>query len=145
MSVSDLNPVCKLQHCGYSASLCSSHVITVYWPNGDQQLCWFTHTLQLFSNQKSKKYFHKPFPPRPLRRTPALPKTFTMLGKHAHTPMHKHKPPHFSHGTLKLMAGSFKRIIRCSEWAIMRIRLIYRRQAIRLSDRYKHPHKPISS
>lgn len=53
--------------------------------------------------------------------------------------MHAREPPRFSHGTLKLMAGSFERIIRCSEWAIMRIRLICRRQAICLSDRYKHP------
>ncbi len=66
-----------------------------------------------------------------------LQKTFTIIHKHVQT--RTQMPARFSHATLKLMAGSFKGIIRCSEWAIMRIRLIRSRQVICLSDRYKHP------
>lgn len=65
------------------------------------------------------------------------PKTFTIIHKHVQT--HTQMPASFLHAALKLMAGSFKGIIRCSEWAIMCIRLIQRRQVICLSDRYKHP------
>lgn len=66
-----------------------------------------------------------------------LQKTFTIIHKHVQT--HTQMPASFSHAALKLMAGSFKGIIRCSEWAIMCIRLILRRQVICLSDKYKHP------
>ncbi len=66
-----------------------------------------------------------------------LQKTSTIIHKHVLT--RTQMPAHFSHTTLKMMAGSFKGIIRCSEWAIMCIRLIRRRQVICLSDRYKHP------
>ncbi len=83
-------------------------------------------------------HFYRTFPlHRPFRSIHLSKKTFTIIHKHVLT--RTQMPAHFSHTTLKMMAGSFKGIIRCSEWAIMCIRLIRRRQVICLSDRYKHP------